>query len=63
MHSYTLTAKEAAMYDSTDERQQRELMSSLASRFGRPAGGRPIDTEIYHPDGYVIEAYAAEDDE
>ena len=54
--TYTLTAAEAAMYDSNDEQTSR-LMADLRKRFGRIAGGAPVETEVQHPDGFVVEQY------
>lgn len=53
MIEYTLTPTEAADYDSGDDRLVDALSSSLAERF---AGA---GTEIYHPDGFVINHYAS----
>jgi len=55
--TYTLTAAEAAMYDSQDDEQTSRLMTDLRARFGRIAGGAPVQTEVRHPDGFVVEQY------
>lgn len=54
--TYTLTAKEAALYDGDDE-QSDKLLHGLRERFGEIAGGRPVTTEVRHPDGFVVEQY------
>ena len=56
--TYTLTAAEAASYDSDDHERMSKLRRSLRARFGRVAGGEPVSTEVCHPDGYVVEAYS-----
>lgn len=55
--TYTLTAAEAARYDSNNDATVAALTADLRKRFGRPAGGAPIETEVRHPDGFVIEQY------
>ena len=57
--TYTLTAAETAMYDSDDDRQIHQLRASLQQRFGRVAGGSPVETEVRHPDGFVVEQYTS----
>lgn len=57
MKTYTLTAAEAEIYDGDDESLMHDLMADLRRRFGRVAGGEPVETEVCHPDGYVIEQY------
>ena len=59
MITYTLTTAEAAQYDSGDDRDLATLTASLRTRFGSPSGGRPVTTEVRHPDDYVIEGYTA----
>ena len=54
--TYTLTTAEASMYDSNDEQTIR-LMTDLRKRFGRIAGGAAVETEVQHPDGFVVEQY------
>ncbi len=61
MHTYTLNQAEVELYDSEDDSQVQELMSILRARYGRPAGGAPVQTEVWHPDGFVIEQYRADD--
>lgn len=56
MNTYTLTNTEAAEYDADGERADN-LLASLRQRFGRPTGGLPVETEVLHPDGYVVEQY------
>ena len=51
--TYTLTATEAAIYDSDDEKTNG-LMADLRQRFGRIAGGSPVETEVRHPDGFMV---------
>ena len=55
--TYTLTAAEAAVYDSSDDEKTSRLMTDLRERFGHIAGGAAVQTEVRHPDGFVIEQY------
>lgn len=55
--TYTLTAAEASLYDSNDDEKTSRLMADLRKRFGRVAGGSPVETEVRHPDGFVVEHY------
>jgi hypothetical protein len=57
--TYTLTAAEAAIYDGNDDAKTHALMADLRKRFGRIAGGAPVQTEVRHPDGFVVEQYTA----
>ena len=57
IQTYTLTAAEAAIYDGGDESKTNTLMSDLRKRFGRIAGGSPVETEVRHQDGFVVEQY------
>lgn len=50
---YTLTADEAARYDSRDDRESSALMRELAERFGRDT----VTTEVYHPEDFVVGVY------
>jgi len=54
---YILNEEEAKTYDSDDDEQIHQLSVSLRQRFDTPAAGRPVDTEVQHPSGYVIEQY------
>ena len=54
--TYTLSVLEVALYEGDDEQTNR-LMADLRKRFGRVAGGSPVETEVRHPDGYVVEQY------
>lgn len=51
MKSYTLTAGEAAVYDSGDDAAGLALLADLRARF------EGTGTEVYHPSGFVVEAY------
>jgi hypothetical protein len=57
MKAYTLTPDEARVVLDGDDAQVAVLDRSLRQRFGRPAGGMPVDTEVRHPDGWVYEQY------
>ena len=61
MNTYTLTAAEAAIYDSANDSEIAALMADLRRRYGRVAGGLPVTTEVRHPDGYVVEQYTTAD--
>lgn len=51
--TYTLTADEARIYDSRDDRAWKELFDSLRERFGE-VGHNSNVTEVYHPDGHIV---------
>lgn len=55
MTTYTLTSSEAALYDSTDDRDVHKLRDSLRERFGPYDPGGAV--EVNHPDGFVIDVY------
>jgi len=57
MNVYILDQKEVDMYDSNDEEQVYLLFKSFRQRFGFSSCNR-VDTEIRHPDGFVIGHYA-----
>ena len=54
MKAYTLTTAEAAVYDSGDDAAGLELLRDLRGRFGGS------DTEVYHPEGFVVIHYPAD---
>ena len=60
--TYTLTAAEAAIYDGNDEPKTHALIADLCQRFGRIAGGSPVETEVRHPDGFVVEQYTHDEE-
>ena len=57
MITITLTTEQAARYDSDDESESRALCADLRRDYGRIAAGEPVETEVLHPDGYVISAH------
>lgn len=59
MKTIRLTAVESKIYDNGDDEQINRLMANLRSRYGRIAAGDPVDTEVIHPDGFVVEQYTS----
>ena len=57
MQTITLTPEQAARYDSDDESISSALLAELRPTYGRSAAGEAVETEIRHPDGYIIECY------
>lgn len=57
MTTYTLTTDEAQRYDDGDDAVQADLSRELRARFGRLAAGEPVDTEVRHPDGFIVSAH------
>jgi len=60
--TYTLSAEEAKLYDG-DDQTLRELDGILTAKFGKVSGSEfsqyaeDTRTEVYHPDGFVIDVY------
>lgn len=57
MKTYTLTKAETRIYDSSNDEKTSGLMADLRKRFGRVAAGEPVETEVRHPDGFVVSAH------
>jgi hypothetical protein len=57
--TYTLTADEARIYDSRDDRAAKELFRSLRERFGEVGSHNSNVTEVYHPDGHIVGQFSA----
>lgn len=57
MKTYTLTGPEARIYDESDDEHISDLMSQLRRRFGPLAAGEPVETEVRHPEGFVVSAH------
>ena len=49
MRTITLTAEQAARYDSDDDSVTAELMAELRREHGRIAAGEPVEIEVRHP--------------
>jgi hypothetical protein len=56
--TYVLTPTEADIYDNGDDEQVNRLLIDLRKRFGPIAGGLPVETEVLHPEGFLIEQFA-----
>lgn len=57
MKTYTLTTEQAERYDSDDDRVTSALLAELRREYGRIAAGEPVETEVRHPDGFVVSAH------
>lgn len=57
MLTVTLTPAQTLRYDSTNDEVSAALMAELRRQYGRIAAGEPVETEVRHPDGFIVSAH------